>query len=367
VQSFPRTWAEISFDALRWNLRQIRSKLPPRTLLALVVKADAYGHGLIPISRAALSFGADWIAVATVQEGIALREAGIEAPILVLAPALPMEAQQVVFYDLSSLIESLRTAEAISRAASQQGRIAKIHLKIDTGMARFGVQPEEASKFAEVIVGLPNVRLEGIASHFANAAFSKDYTRWQHERFQRALCEIRERNIYPEIIHIGNSAALVNFPEALNYNMVRIGILAYGITHVGNPGFEIRPVLRWKARIMAMREVNAGSYIGYNCTYRTSERARIATLGVGYGDGYHRGLSNKGFVMLHGKPCPIRGLVCMDQIMVETTHVPEADIGDEAILLGPELSAVELAKIVGTTPHEIPTRIMSRVPRYYIS
>lgn len=364
MTTYPRTWAEVDLAAIRHNLLQIRSALAPETMVGLVVKADAYGHGLIPVSRMALRSGADWACVATVQEGVALREAEIDSPILVLAPALELEAQQVVFYDLRSQIESFDIARALSKAATEQGRIAKVHIKIDTGMSRFGVQPSEAKELAVRIASLPNVEIEALSSHFAFGGGPREYTEWQFERFREAVCEIEAAGIKPRIRHIGNSAAVVRFPES-QMNMVRVGILAYGISHVGDTLLDLRPALTWKARIMALRELPAGRKIGYNCTYETSRSSRIATLGVGYGDGYHRALSNRGSVVIRGKRAPIRGLVCMDQIMVDVTDIPDATISDEAILLGSDVPATELAALVGTTPHEMPTRIMSRVPRTY--
>lgn len=363
---FPRTWAEVDLSAIRHNLSQIRSILPPETKIALVVKADAYGHGLIPVSRAALRSGADWVCVATVQEGVALREAEIDSPILVLAPALELEAPQVVFYKLRCLIESLDLARAISKAAIEQNTTAKVHIKIDSGMSRFGVQPEHAKDVAVAVAALPGIEIEALASHFAFAGGPRDYTEWQFDRFMRAVCEIEDAGIHPKIRHAANSAALIRFPEA-HLNLVRIGIFAYGISHIGKTPLDLRPALTWKARIMAMRDLPAGRKIGYNCTYETDRPSRIATLGVGYGDGYHRALSNKGSVVINGQRAPVRGLVCMDQIMVDVTDISDAKVADEAILLGAEVPADEIAALVGTTPHEIPTRIMSRVPRTYIN
>lgn len=363
---FPRTWAEVDLSAIRHNLSQIRSILPPETKIALVVKADAYGHGLIPVSRAALRSGADWVCVATVQEGVALREAEIDSPILVLAPALEMEAPQVVFYQLRCLIESLDVARAISNAAIEQNKTAKVHIKIDTGMSRFGVQPEDAKDFALAVASLPAIEIEALASHFAFGGGPREYTAWQFDRFMSAVCEIEEAGIHPKLKHMANSAALIKFPEA-HLNLVRIGILAYGISHIGKTQLDLRPALTWKARIMAMRDLPIGRKIGYNCTYETDRPSRIATLGVGYGDGYHRALSNIGNVVIHGMRAPVRGLVCMDQIMVDVTDIPDAKVGDAATLLGAEVPADEIASLVGTTPHEIPTRIMSRVPRTYIN
>ena len=365
MSEFPRTWAEVDLNALRHNLHVIRERLPADVQMALVTKADAYGHGMVPISRVAAQFGVDFIAVATVQEGIALREGEIEAPILVLAPTLPMEATLAVYYGLRNLVESIDAARAISEAAVAQGLTAKIHMKVDTGMARFGVDAEKAADLASEIAALPNVELEGVATHFANSGREPEYTAWQMERFKSALDEMAARGIVPKITHCANSGALVRFPAAL-IGLARIGILAYGISHVGETDLDLKPVMTWKARITALRELPPGRKVSYNLTWETPRVSRIATLGVGYGDGYHRALSNRGAVVVHGKIAPIRGVVCMDQLMVDVTDIPEAQVGDEVGLVQKPIDAEYLADIVQTTPHEITTRIMTRVPRKYI-
>jgi alanine racemase len=365
VAEYPRTWAEVDLNALRHNLKVIRAQLPTDVKMALVTKADAYGHGLVPVTRVATEIGVDFIAVATVQEGIALREAEITTPILVLAPTLPMEATLAVFYELRNLVESLEAAKAISDAAVKINKTAKIHLKIDTGMARFGVEAESAADLAVRIADLPCVDLEGAATHFSNSGKEREYSSWQLERFQSALDEMRTRGLNIKIRHCANSGALVKFPAAL-MDLARIGILAYGISHVGATDLDIRPVLTWKARIMALRTLPPGRMVSYNLTWQTTQPTRIATLGVGYGDGYHRGLSNRGAVVIHGKIAPIRGVVCMDQLMVDVTDIPDANIGDEAGLVQYPINAEYLSDIVQTTPHEITTRIMTRVPRQYI-
>ena len=241
---------------------------------------------------------------------------------------------------------------------------AKIHLKIDTGMSRFGVLAEKAAPLARAIADLPNVELEGAASHFANSGKEPEYTAWQYERFRTALCEMEGLGVHVKIRHCANSGALVKFPASL-MDMARIGILAYGISHVGETGLNLKPVLTWKTRIMALRDLPTGTKVSYNLTYETDRPSRIATLGIGYGDGYHRMLGNKGDILIHGKRAPIRGVVCMDQMMVDVTDIPEAKVGDEVGLIQGEVSAEYLAGLVGTTPHEMTTRIMSRVPRKY--
>jgi len=365
VAEFPRTWAEVDLNALRNNLTAIRNRLPAGVMMALVTKADAYGHGLVPITRAAAQFGVDFIAVATVQEGIALREGEIDVPIIVMAPTLPMEAKSAVFYGLRNMVESFDAAKAISDAAAQLDLDAKIHLKIDTGMARFGVQSDDAPDLGCRIASLPRVELEGAATHFSNSGREPEYTAWQMARFEKALHLMADRGATVKVRHCANSGALIKFPAAL-MDLARIGILAYGISHVGETDLELKPVLSWKARIVALRELPAGRKVSYNLTWETPRRSIIATLGVGYGDGYHRALSNKGSVVVDGKLAPIRGVVCMDQMMIDVTEIPGVELGDEVGLVQGPVNAEYLAEIVQTTPHEITTRIMTRVPRKYL-
>lgn len=365
MAEFPRTWAEVDLNALRHNLKAIRQRLPDGVMMALVTKADAYGHGLVPITRAAAQFGVDFVAVATVQEGIALREGEIDVPIIVMAPTLPMEAKTAVFYGLRNMVESFQAAQAISDAAVQLDVDAKIHLKIDTGMARFGVQADDAPELACRIAALPRVELEGAATHFSNSGREPEYTAWQMARFEEALEQMAERGVTVKVRHCANSGALVKFPAAL-MDLARIGILAYGISHVGETDLDLKPVMTWKARIMALRELPPGRKVSYNLTWETPRRTLIATLGVGYGDGYHRALSNRGAVVVRGVVAPICGVVCMDQLMIDVTDIPGVELGDEVGLVQAPINAEYLAELVQTTPHEITTRIMTRVPRKYL-
>jgi alanine racemase len=336
------------------------------TKIALVVKADAYGHGLVPVTRYALSHGADWAAVATVQEGIALRDAGVLAPIAVISPILPVEAEQAIFYQLRVLVERLETAQALSAAAVAQNGEATVHLEIDTGLSRFGCNPAEASCLAKQIVSLPRVRLEGVSTHFSNSGFDRAWTLTQLDVFRKAVEDIRGAGIQPEMVHAANSAGAVNYPES-RFDLVRIGILGYGIDIYSlAPIGEARPVMSWKARVMAIRDLEPHAPVGYARTYFTTKPTRVATLGVGYGDGYPRSLSNKGLVYFNGKNLKVIGLVCMDQVLIDATDAPELQLGDEVELLGPNITALQLAEIGDTNPHEIITRIMSRVPRRYL-
>ena len=366
VNPYPRTWVEIDLPALRHNLGLVREAVgDPAVKVALVAKADAYGHGLVPVSRFALQNGADWIAVATVQEGIALRDAGIEAPIIVISPILPVEADQAVFYRLRCVLERIETAEALNDAALEQSTRAIVHLEVDTGLARFGCMPNEAPGLAEAVRSLPGLQLEGLCTHFANSGRDPDRTIVQLEQFCEVIEKCRALGIHFDVIHSANSAGAVKYPRS-RFDLVRVGIGAYGMDPYEMLGGKAIPVLTWKARVMAMRELPPGCPVSYSGTYLTKRTERIATLGVGYGDGYPRALSNIGIVSIRGHEVPVVGMVCMDQVLIDVTELPEVEIGDAAIIVGDSVPAERLAKLIDTTAHAFTTQIMSRVPRRYI-
>ena len=343
------------------NLSLVRGVVGEGVAVALVTKADAYGHGLIPVSRYAARNGADWIAVATVQEGIALRDAGMDVPVIVLSPMLPVEAEQAVFYGLDVVVERVETASALSRAASAE-REARVHLKIDTGLSRFGASPEEAAAVATKIAALPNLSLVGISQHFSNAS-DDSVTQLQVQRFEQALADCEKAGLEFEWVHMANSTAASNRPESRK-NLVRIGMSAYGF---GKPAQEMgcKPVLSWSARVTAMRTVPAGTALSYGGTHVVKRESRIATVGAGYGDGYPRSAGGRSSVILHGSAVPVVGTVCMDQILADVTEIPDVEIGDVATLIGEGATADALAEAADTIAHEILTRIMSRVPRRY--
>jgi len=350
---------------LRHNIAQLRARLASGARFCFVVKADAYGHGLVQIAKCGEREGVGWLAVATVAEGVVLREAGVQIPILTLSPVLPLDADTVTRHGLRAMVEESEAARALSVAAKRQGVTLKIHLKVDTGMARFGVQPENAVALAREIVAMPGLELEGIATHFSSAAVDLDYTEGQYRTFSALLADLAQSDIHIPIVHCTNSAALMRFSH-VQHQLVRTGLLAFGIRNVPCPDVGLQPVMTWRTRIMALREIPAGRRVGYAGTWTTEKRTRVATLGAGYADGYPRELSNKGRVVIHGREAPIRGIVCMDQTMVDVTDIPEAKIGDVAGLVEGPVSAERLAEWVGTTPHEIPCRLTARVQRVYV-
>lgn len=362
---FPRTWVEVDLGALSHNLALIRGSVGPDVKVALVAKADAYGHGLVPVSSFAVRHGADWVAVATVQEGVDLREAGVDAPVIVISPILAEEAEDAVFYGLRVLVEDAETASALGRAAVGQHTMAQVHLEVDTNLARFGCTPECAPELAKQILTLPGVELEGLTTHFANSSWDVTGTEDQIRTYLAVKDACAAEGITFKWIHLANSAGAVRYPASRG-TLVRTGIGAYGIDPYNLFAGQERPVLTWRARVMVLRELPPNSPVSYAGTYRTRSFTTIATLGVGYGDGYPRALSNKGFVMINGQKAPIVGLVCMDQVLVDVTHIRGTKPGDIAELVGPAVPIQDMARLIETNPHEMTCRIMPRVPRHYL-
>ena len=364
MDPYPRTWAEIDLGALAHNLGLIRKIVGPDTSICLVAKADAYGHGLVPVSRFAVRAGATHLAVATVSEGIALRDAGIDVPILILSPILPVEATQAVFYGLDVVLENVELAQALSEASTSIGRPSRCHLKIDTGLSRFGCRPAEALEIAQAIKKLPGVNLVGISQHFIDSRGNDERTNRQLAIFRQTVDEIQSAGIELECIHAGNSAGAAKHATEVG-NLVRIGMLAYGIDGLEMTGGQARPVMSMYSRVISVRNIQPGETVGYLATFEAKEPTRVLTVGAGYGDGVSRHLSNKGIVSVGGVECPIIGLVCMDQLIVDASHVPDAKIGDTVELLGAKISAGRLAQMSGSNAHEIVTRITPRVPRRF--
>lgn len=364
MSRFPRSWLEVDLAALAHNLELVKGAAGSASI-ALVAKADAYGHGLCPVSVFASAHGADWIAVATVQEGVALREAGLEVPILVISPILDIEAEDAVFYGLRVTVEDVAISDAVSAQAVRLKKRAKIHLEIDTGLARFGCPPADAVGLASAIRALPGVELEGVSTHFANSSWDVVGTEEQIRTYERALAEIEGAGIAVAVTHLANSAGAVRYPGSRR-SMVRTGIAAYGIDPYNLFAGQERAVLAWFARVMVIRELAPNSPVSYAGTYRTRSWEKIATLGVGYGDGYPRQLSNKGHVWIRGQRAPIVGMICMDQVLVDVTSIPGVVSGDIAELAGPNIRVPDLARLAETNPHEITCRLMPRLPRHYL-
>ncbi|BAL84326.1 putative alanine racemase [Selenomonas ruminantium subsp. lactilytica TAM6421] len=361
-------WAEINLQALRHNYREIKKQLAEGVKMCAVIKANAYGHGATVAARVALEEGAEYFAVAALSEAIELRQAGFTTPILVLGLIDPKDAGEVVDYDITQVVCELGLAKALSAAAQAQGKQVKVHLKVDTGMGRIGVRKEEIGALAAEIKQLPGLVIEGMFSHFATADLKdKTYTKQQLAAFKEAVAAVEAQGVKLSLRHIAESAAILEIPEA-HFDMVRAGIIQYGLwpsEEVTHP-IDLQPVMTLKAKITWVKTLQVGESIGYGRKFTAARESRIATLPLGYADGYLRLYTKYGHVMIHGAKAPFVGGGCMDQMMVDVTDIPDVKIGDEAILFGtPELTIDEVAGWGQTINYEVPCLIGPRIPRVY--
>ncbi len=361
-------WAEVDLSAIAHNIQETRKTLKPTTKICAVVKADAYGHGAVPVATAALAAGVNYLAVSMTQEALELRQAGIMAPILILGALTPEHEKALVDNDITQTVFELGAAQALSAAAIQENKIAKVHLAVDTGMNRIGCTPKEAGSLAKAIAALPHVELEGVFSHFACAdEADKSYSKMQQARFQEALNNIEKEGIKIPLVHFDNSAGITELPQC-QYNMVRQGITLYGWwpSKEVRQCLDLKPVMSLKAEIVFIKELPAGEKISYGGLYTTTGPTKIATLPLGYADGISRKLSNRGYVSIGGYKAPIVGRVCMDQMMVDVTNVPGAAVGQEAIIFGGgEISLDTVAEWMETINYEVICLLSTRIPRKY--
>ena len=371
------TWAEVSLSALTENYLRLKRHLAAdgqvRPLMA-VVKANAYGHGAVECARALEAVGADWFGVALVEEAVELRQAGIVQPVFCLGGFWRTQGELIVEHDLTPALFRMDLAEELNECAKAAGRVASFHLKVDTGMGRLGVQLSELAEFASALRSLNHINLDGVLTHFADAdGLETDYTEGQISRFNKAVSILRELGFQPTWLHMANSAGLHAYPEA-HGNLARAGAAMYGLVRdVLSPRLEplpLKPVLALKSRIVLLKTVPAGTSLGYGCTFTTARESRIATLPIGYADGFHRAHSNNGRVIVRGRFAPVVGRVSMDLTVLDVTDVPSVELGDEVVLLGAQqglrISAEDLAAEIGTISYEILTSISGRVPRIYV-
>jgi alanine racemase len=372
VSTYRPVWAEVDLGAVRDNVRAVAAHVAPAEVI-VVVKADGYGHGAVPVSWAALNAGACALAVALVEEGVKLRDAGIEAPVLVLSEPVAEAAETVVHRRLTPVVYTAPGIEALAKAASAVGPGAPVdvHLKVDTGMHRVGCRPEDAVDLARQIRAQQELRLAGTLTHLAAADEpEREHTAYQLERFRRVLVELRAAGIEPGTVHTCNTAGALTVRDG-RYDAVRVGIGAYGIEPA--PALAgtvaLRPALSVKARVSFVKQVPAGVGVSYGLRYETPRATRLATVPIGYADGVPRALGERGGeVLVHGQRCPIAGTITMDQLMVDVGDLP-VQAGDEVVLLGEQgrarVAASEWAERVGTIPYEIVCGIGPRVPRRY--
>jgi alanine racemase len=368
----PLTYVEIDLSAIAHNTHVLKQHIGPRVELIAVVKANAYGHGAVQVAQAALQHGATRLAVARANEGIALREAGIRAPVLVMSYTPPAEIEAAVAHRLTLAITEPAVADQVSARGAALGSETAVHLKVDTGMGRFGLLPYEVLSFARRLIALPGVRLEGVFSHFATAdAADKTYTRQQFQVFQEVLATLAAAEITPALRHIANSAATLDLPD-IHLDAVRTGIALYGLYPSDElpPAVPLRPALTLKSHVARVRTLPAGSSISYGRTYITPRTMPVALIPVGYGDGYHRLNSNRGAVLINNQRAPIIGRVCMDQFVVDISQVGAVKINDEVVLIGQQgegqITAEEVARWAETINYEVTTSLLPRAPRLYV-
>ena len=361
----------VDLNALGWNFRQIRSKVGSQVKVLSMVKANGYGHGAAAISKALAAEGSDAFGVATTEEGVELRQAGICTPILVLAGAYPDQVDQFFDNSLTPVIHALASLEELDAIVHRRKKSLNVHLKIDTGMGRIGFLAAEFNSWLPKIKTLKALKIEGVFSHFSHAeSVEGSYTRQQLRTFQGIVERLRAEGIFPSLVHLANSAATITLPQAY-FDMVRPGLMLYGIYPSPAMASQIclKPVLSWKTRILQLKKVPAGSSISYGQTFVTKRESFIATLPIGYADGYPRLLSNRGEVLVTGKRAPVAGRVCMDLTMIDVTDIGKIQQGDEVVLLGrqgdAEISADDMAAWADTISYEILTSIGARVPRIH--
>ncbi len=360
------TYAEISLNAIKHNIGEIRKLLKENVRFMAVVKANAYGHGSVAVARAAMEAGAHYLAVANLREAVELRDAGITCPILILTESPTSVMDEIIQYDLTQTIYSIVEAQALSGEAQKRNKTARFHIKIDTGMGRVGVQPSEAVAFITKVVSLPGIELEGIFTHFAKAEDAKDnFTQEQFTRFEQVAGKIN--NI--QIKHTANSAAVLYHPQT-HLDMVRIGLMIYGLYPQGSSRqlISLKPALSFKSRVTYLKRVPAGTPLSYGSTYVTASETTIATVPVGYADGFSRRLSNRGQVIIRGRRFPVVGRVTMDLCLVNVGD-SRAEVGDEVVMIGEQngqiISADEVARLEDTISYEVVCGIGKRVPRVY--
>lgn len=369
-----RVWAEINLDALAKNTQAFCRLLSKPTKLMAVVKANAYGHGTLCVAKTVLKNGADCLGVATAEEALTLRKAGISAPVLILGITGSAYADELVSEDITLTVSSYHQAKAVSEAAGRIGKTARLHLAVDTGMSRIGFgTDEEAVREIVEISKLPHLMIEGIFTHFSKAdEADKSYTKLQFSRFMELCEKLSAQGIEIPVRHVCNSAATIEFPE-YHLDMVRVGISLYGCypsEEVDHNKISLLPVMALKSRIVNIADKPKGTLVSYGGTYETKEKTKIATVSVGYADGYMRALSNQAEMIVDGVKVPVVGRICMDQCMIDVTNVHNIDVGDEVILFGKgggqEITPAYLAGLIGTIDYELLCTIGARVARVYL-
>ncbi|MGB2601874.1 MAG: alanine racemase [Candidatus Omnitrophota bacterium] len=364
------TWAEVDLGAVRHNLGNIRSLVDEKVDIMAVVKANAYGHGISQVSQALVEEGVNYLGVATVDEGLKLRSSGIKVPILVLGSVLDEEAQAAVSNDITLTLCDTGLLDVLVQISKETKKRPKVHVKIDTGMGRIGVWHEEAVDFIKNVYSKKEIDTEGVYTHFSSAGRDKTMTRMQIDHMETILKEMEQLGIDVKYKHAANSIAVVDWKKS-HMNLVRTGILLYGVypKESFRKEFGLKPVMSLKTKIVHLKDTPPGRSISYGRTYITQKDTRIATIPIGYADGYGRILSNKAEALVKGQYVKIVGMVTMDQTLLDVGNVKEVNVGDEVVLIGrqgtSEILIEKIAKLAGTIPYEILSAITDRVPRVY--
>ena len=370
------TRAEIDLQAFRHNFQYLRDYISPQTRIMAVVKADAYGHGALPCARVAVEGGADYLGAGVIEEGIEFRQSGLETPILILGSIFPDEVEDLVRHDLSTIVCTLPLAQALAKEAKKQNKTTSVHIKVDTGMNRLGVSPEHLPELLNQISNLPNLKIEGISTHFSSADDEDlSITQAQLKKFQAALACLKKGD--SPLIHCSNTSALFKYPES-HFDMVRPGLILYGahpsptLQAVINEKENLspfQPVMQWKSQIILVKPVAKDQPVSYSGSFTTQRDSLIATLPIGYADGLHRSLSNKMDILIGGKRAPQIGNICMDMTLIDVTEIQDVQAGDEVVLFGKQegqtITVEEMATKAGTIPYEILCNVGKRVPRVY--
>ena len=371
------TRAEIDLTAFRHNLQNLRKYLDPQTRIMAVVKADAYGHGAVPCARIAVESGAaNYLGAGVIEEGIELRENGLNAPILILGSIFPDEAEDLVRHNLATILCTQPLAQALSKEAEKQDKTVSVHIKVDTGMNRLGISPENLPALLDQVRNLKNLKIEAVSTHFSSADDEDlSVTQAQLEKFQTALTILQKEGVHTPIVHCANTSALFKFPES-HFNMVRPGLILYGV--LPSPSLRpiidqgenpFQPVMQWKSQIILLKPIAKNQPVSYSGSFTTQRDCLIATLPIGYADGLHRMLSNKMDVLIRGRRAPQVGNICMDMILIDVTDIPDVQAGDEVVIFGRQgdemISVEELAVKGKTIPYEILCSVSKRVPRIY--
>ena len=375
MKTYSRVYAKIDLDAVAWNMEQMKKNLKEGTEMVAVIKTDGYGHGAVQVASMLESYDYVWgYAVATLDEAVVLRAAEIQKPILVLGCIFPDQYWEMLKYEIRMNVYTKEMAEAISALAVEKGEQAYVHIKLDTGMARLGFSAEESSiEEIKEIAELPNLVLEGVFTHFAKAdEEDKTFTMMQLEKFEWMTQRLEEEGVTFPYVHASNSAGIIDVRRA-DYNLVRAGIAIYGLypsEEVDKEKVQLKPALSLKSHIAFVKDIPAGTPVSYGGAFVSEHQMRIATIPIGYGDGYPRSLSDTGYVLIRGKKAPIIGRICMDQFMVDVSDIPEVKFGDKVTLIGRDqeeyLPVEKLSELSGRFNYEFVCDLGKRIPRVYV-